>query len=92
MQIYERANDVSRRPPLPELRMIPVPLFLPVAIVSVGVKRITDTIMAIKGRISAAPADLHETVGQQRHLVVKAVFEDSCVRSHRYEVRLRLNI
>ena len=85
VQVNEGTNDIASGPPFSEVRAISVPFEHSVAIVSIRIRSVSNSFSAREHCIFAAPADLHETIGEQGHLVIEAILEDGSIRSDRNE-------
>jgi len=86
VKIDERSYDVTNCPSFPKIRMFHVPLLNTVAIISVGVWAVTNSILARKASVEVAPTDLHQAISQKRNLVVEAPMEDGGISSNRDKV------
>jgi len=75
VKVYHGTDDVADGPSLAVVRVLEVPLEDSVAVVGVRVLAIADPVVIVECRVDAAPADLHEAIGEQGHLVVKDVGE-----------------
>ena len=86
VKIDKRSYDVPNCPSFPKIRMFHVPFLNTVAIISVGVGAVSNSVLARKASVEVAPTDLHQAISQQRNLVVEALMEDGGISSDRDKV------